>query len=63
MTFQQEKKNVKAVADAARAFLASYDEFDGDPAPCGEFLDALVIAIDELGNEGDQSPAPLPILD
>ena len=55
MTFEQEKKNVNAVADAARAFLAAYDEFDGDPGCCGgEILDALICAVDGLGNEGDE---------
>lgn len=64
MTFEQEKKNVKAVADAARAFLESYDEFDGDPGCVGELLDALVNAVDSLGNEGPTlHPAPFPILD
>jgi hypothetical protein len=52
MTEEQEKKNVKAVADAARAFLDAYDEFDGDASCCGELLDALIDAVDGLGNEG-----------
>jgi hypothetical protein len=66
MTEEQEKQNVKGVADAARAFLGCYDEFDGNPSYCGELLDALVAAVDGLGNEGEpegSSPAPLPILD
>jgi len=53
MTFEQEKKNVIAVAEAARAFVACYDEFDGDPGCVGELLDALVTAMDGLGNEGE----------
>jgi hypothetical protein len=44
------------VANAARASLAAYDEFDGDPGCCGgEILDALIGAVDALGNEGDDS--------
>jgi len=55
MTGEQEKKNVEAVANAARAFLDAYDEFDGDPSCCGgELLDALVDAVDGLGNEGEE---------
>jgi len=55
MTVEQETKNVKAVADAARAFLDAYDEFDGDPGCCGgELLDTLIDAVDGLGNEGDE---------
>lgn len=53
MTYEQEKKNVKGVAGAARAFLKCYDEFDDQPECCGEYLSVLVDAVDKLGDEGD----------
>lgn len=40
---------VEGVAKAARAFLASYDEFYPDyPSAIGENLDALIEALDKL---------------
>ena len=43
-------ETAEAVASAARGFLRVYDEFDGDPACVGEYLDALIDAMDKLGD-------------
>jgi hypothetical protein len=45
-----EVEKVKAVADAARKFLAIYHVFDGDLACVGEYLDALIEAVDAIGD-------------
>jgi hypothetical protein len=50
MKKEAEVEKVKAVAHAARKFLAIYDEFDGDPACVGEYLDALIEAVDATGD-------------
>lgn len=45
-----EREQVKSIAEAARSFLKSYDEFDGEPSAVGEWLDALITATDKLGD-------------
>lgn len=50
MTEQEEKENVAKVAEAARAFVRVWDEFEDDPGCVGEYLDALVTAVDGLGD-------------
>jgi len=50
MTEEEEKEKVSAIAEAARQFLRVYDEFDGDPACCGEYLDALFDATNDYGD-------------
>lgn len=52
MDVQQEKEKIEKVAESARAFLRVYDEFDGDPSCIGEYLAALIDAIDATGDEG-----------
>lgn len=50
MTEDQSKLAVKNIADAARAFLQCYDEFEPEQhGSCGEYLDALFDACDEFG--------------
>jgi hypothetical protein len=45
-----EKEKVEKIAKASRAFLAVWDEFDGDPGACGEDLNALIEAVDDFGD-------------
>lgn len=48
---QEHVEKVKAVADAARKFLKVYDEFMPEyPEAVGEYLDALIDAIDRTGD-------------
>ena len=59
MTEQEEKEKVAKVAEAARAFVRVWDEFEGDPVCVGEYLDALIDAVDATGdNEAPQLPSP-----
>ena len=53
---EKQKAAVGRVAESARAFLRVWDEFDGDPSCVGEYLDALIDAVDKTG---DAEP-PLP---
>lgn len=51
MSREQEIEEVKKIAEAARAFLAVYDEFMPEhPEALSEYLDALLTA---TGNYGD----------
>lgn len=63
MTTEQEKQAVENIAKAARRFISSYDEFDGDPSCCGEDLNGLFDACDEFGKVADASdPSEVTIL-
>jgi hypothetical protein len=44
---EKEKARIEPIAEAARRFVAAWDEFDGDPGCVGEDLAALIDAIDE----------------
>jgi len=51
MDQEQQKEVVKGIADAARAFLRTYDEFFPEyPEAIGEDLAALIDAVDKLGD-------------
>lgn len=50
MTPAEEKDLIAKIAAAARKFLESYDEFEGDPSCVGEWLDALFDACNEYGD-------------
>lgn len=47
---EEEKQKIENVVKAARALVAVWDEFDGDPSCVGEHLDALIDAIDRTGD-------------
>lgn len=51
MTAEQETEKIVNVANAARAFIATWDEFNGDPSYVGEHLDALIDAVDATGDD------------
>lgn len=52
MTYEQEKLKVGVVAEAARAFVRTYDEFFPDyPEACDEYLAALICAVDGLEDD------------
>lgn len=53
-----EREQVAAVAEAARAFVKVYDEFDGGPNCVGEHLAALIDAIDGLQEPNAQTALP-----
>jgi hypothetical protein len=52
---EQEKVAVAKIAEAARAFVKCYDEFNPEyhGGSCGEHLDALFDACDEFGKVAD----------
>ena len=50
MTPEEEKQKIENVVKAARALVAAWDEFDGDPSCVGELLDALIVAVDLTGD-------------
>lgn len=47
---RNEKAKIDKITNAARAFVKCQDEFEDYPGCCGEYLDALIVALDEYGD-------------
>ena len=60
MSEQEEREAIEKIAEAARSFLKTYDEFWPEyPAAVGEYLDALFTAIEGY-DDGVASVSTLP---